>query len=123
MDVKESMLHFRLESVSESLKRARLAFLVSTIVSVAVIIVVWNAYLSWDRVHVLREQWATNEITREAQKQLISGWVKNRIISLPLLGIRIGVSDAAPLASFSLLIINIWYFYCVRRDNRLNGRQ
>lgn len=123
MDVKESMLHFRLESVSESLKRARLAFLVSTIVSVAVIIVVWNAYLSWDRVHVLREQWATNEITREAQKQLISGWVKNRIISLPLLGIRIGVSDAAPLASFSLLIINIWYFYCARRDNRLNGRQ
>lgn len=122
MELKESMYAIRIASAHDALKRSRLAFFVATVVSLAVLFATWNVYLSWYRGHAMEDQWSkTSEVTAEAQKTLVQEWVKSGTISVALLGIRVGVSDAAPLASFSLLITVIWFFYTVRRENHTIG--
>ncbi|HEY0545181.1 MAG TPA: hypothetical protein VGC91_07275 [Pyrinomonadaceae bacterium] len=61
------------------------------------------------------------EVTDHAQKELISEWVRNRTITIGLLGIRVSVDDLPVLGSLSLGIISIWLFYSVRRENRAIG--
>lgn len=111
----------RIQAAEDSLKRSRLAFFTTTVVSLAVLFAGWNAYVSWYRGFVTHDKFSDNPVTAHAQKELISEWVKSHTISVALLGIRVGVSDAAPLASFTLLITTIWFFYCVRRENHSIG--
>ncbi len=60
-------------------------------------------------------------VTDYAQQQLVAEWVKNRIITVSLLGIRISVDDLPVIGSLSLVIISIWFFYSARRENRAIG--
>jgi len=57
-------------------------------------------------------------VTDHAQREVVAEWVKNRTITVGLLGIRVSVDDLPVLGSLSLGIISIWLFYCVRRENR-----
>ena len=57
-------------------------------------------------------------VTDFAQQRLADEWIKNRIITVGLLGIRVSVDDLPVLGSLSLWIITIWLFYSVRRENR-----
>lgn len=52
------------------------------------------------------------------QEQAISEWIKNRTVSIGLLGIRIDATDFAVVGSFSLVVITVWFFFSVRRENR-----
>jgi len=61
------------------------------------------------------------QVTDYAQQQLVSEWVKNHIITVGLLGIRVSVNDLPVLGSMSLFIISIWFYYSVRRENRAIG--
>ena len=60
-------------------------------------------------------------VTDYAQQQLAAEWIKNQIITVSLLGIRISVNDLPVIGSLSLLIICIWFFYSARRENRAIG--
>ena len=120
MENRQEMFEIRIEAARDALKRSRLVFFVATVVSLAVLFAAWNAYLSWYRGAAMRD-FSDNWVTRQVQQELLSEWVKSRTISVALLGIRVGISDAAPLASFSLLITSIWFFYSVRRSNHAIG--
>jgi hypothetical protein len=122
-ELKQVTLQLRLEAVKEANKRARFAFLASTIASLAVLITVWNAYGSYYRFLPFLSDgaFASSEVTQWAQRELLSEWVKNQTISVGFLGIRVGVFDAALLGSISIFVISIWFFYSLRRANRTIG--
>jgi hypothetical protein len=40
-------------------------------------------------------------------------------MSVPLLGMKVGVDDLSVFGSTALLVIAIWQFYCVRRENHV----
>lgn len=122
MEMKQPMFSIRIESARESIKRARLIFFISTVISLSVLFTVWNAYLSWYRGLALEHHsWSANPVTEHLQKELLSEWVKSRIISIAIFGIRVGVSDAAPLSSISLFVTSVWFFYSLRRSNHVIG--
>jgi hypothetical protein len=57
----------------------------------------------------------------EAQKQVVAEWVKNQTITTGLIGVRIGISDAAVIGALSLFVITIWLYFTLRRANRTIG--
>jgi hypothetical protein len=112
----------RLEATHESQKRTRLALFVSIIISLSLITVCWNAYLSWYRGFLLHDSFSPNPVTEFAQKQLIADWIRSREVSVPLLGIYVAVSDASILGSLSMLIVSVWFWFCARQENQTIGR-
>jgi|GEM_PF-2316912 len=116
-------LTFRIDAVAEAQKRSRAAFLASTIVSVVIIIAIWNAYWSWYRGIVLAmgTKFSESQVTSEAQRSLLNEWVRSRMISIPILGIEAGVGDGAVIGSLSLYIICIWVLLSMRRENHIIG--
>jgi hypothetical protein len=52
------------------------------------------------------------------RNKLVEDWVTSQTISVNLLGIRLTTFDLAILGSVSLIIIMIWHFFVVRRENR-----
>lgn len=119
--LKLTALQMRIEAAREAVKRGRLAFLVATILSLSVIVSLYNSYLSWYRGFALQTNFASNEVTRQAQIFLLDEWVKNQTIAIQPLGMRVGTSDVAFLGSASLFICSLWFFFCVRRQNHVIG--
>jgi len=136
------VLRARVDAAAQAQKRSRAAFLASTIMSVAILIAMWNSYGSWYRGFLFKapsdetntpqaasqdpmktntNQEAQRAITREARKTLIDEWIKNREITMPILGIKAGVGDGAVVGSVSLYIICIWVLLSMRRENHIIG--
>jgi hypothetical protein len=121
METRRLDIEMRLAAARAGQKRSRFAFLISTVVSLAVLISAWNAYFSWYRTFALMPAWAANQVTSELQKNLLAEWVKSRVIDISLLGIHVGPSDVPLLGSIGLCIISIWLFFSVRRENHIVG--
>lgn len=133
-DEKEWLLDSRLQGINESQRRSRISFLALTIASTALVVATWNSYLSWYRGFAMKPAWPasnvvvngkdtlmTNPVVAKANELLISEWVKSQSINIAPLGIHIGISDAAILGSFAILVIMVWFYYCQRRENHLIG--
>ncbi|SRR6266404_1545864 len=120
-DIQTLTLQLRLEGVREANKRARFALGAAIIASLAILTAVWNAYGSWNRFVPLVPQFATSEVTRLAQEELLKEWVKNQTVSVDILGIRVSIFDGALLGSIGLFVISLWLFFSVRRANRAIG--
>jgi hypothetical protein len=59
-----------------------------------------------------------DSIIEFGKRNLAGEWYKGRYIQVGLLGIHVTVGDFPVLATFSLLIIMLWFFYSSRRENR-----
>ncbi|MDQ3816574.1 MAG: hypothetical protein M3362_02645 [Acidobacteriota bacterium] len=139
--LRDLTLQLRLEAAKEAQKRARGVFLVSTIVSLVIIIATWNASFSWIRNFVIEKpDWAkppaispnpTDSIpprytgtlapTAEAQRQLVIDWVRSQTITITPLGINLSVSDLSVLGSLSLFFVSVWFYFSLKRENRVIG--
>jgi hypothetical protein len=134
--LREKTIELRIEAAQEAQRRSRIAFSAATIVSLAMIIAGWNAYFSWNR--DIAFAYAQLPPTGEGrvdktgfrieqtgahvlQREVISEWVKSRMVTVGLLGIRVGIDDAPQLGALALLVINIWFFYTVRGENYTIG--
>jgi hypothetical protein len=115
------IFQFRLEATRDAQKMSRIAFLVSTIVSLAIFITTWNAYFSWNVHFPLQEKWHESQVTEEVQRQIIKEWVESSFISVPILGIKVGIFDGSVFGSIALLIISVWFFLSIRRENHVIG--
>ncbi len=137
------VLRARIDAAAQAQKRSRAAFLASTIMSVAILIAMWNAYGSWYRSFLFKvasdetntpkvdasqniqktdtRQEAQKAITQEARKTLIDEWIRNREIILPILGIKAGIGDGAVVGSVSIYIVCIWVLLSMRRENHIIG--
>jgi hypothetical protein len=134
-DIEKETIKLRLEGVRQAIARSRFTLLVSIIASVAILVTVWNArmspdagfarqpYWSYDKVFnpELQKREKITEVTDQVQQQIVSEWVKNQIVSVGLLGIRISVADFSILGSLSLLITSLWLFISFRSENLAIG--
>jgi hypothetical protein len=142
-DIELETIKLRLEGARQAIARSRYTFLVSIIACVAILVTVWNAYMSPDSEFALQPHWShdkqfspdmqkerladleqrhipadkVTEVTDHVQQEIVSEWVKNQVISVGLLGIRISVGDFSVLGSLSLLIASIWFFFSIRAEN------
>jgi hypothetical protein len=144
-------IQLRLEGIRHAITRARFTLLVSVIASIAIIVTVWNAYLSDISHFATQPYWSQDPnftkkiqeqrrkeiteatiagendiktatpVTDYVQQQIVSEWVKNQVISISLLGIRVSAGDLSVIGSISLFIISIWLFSSMRRENRAIG--
>ena len=121
MNIDTEDIKLRIEAIQDAIKRSRLALIVVVIVSASVFLAVWNAYFSWYRSFATRSNFDTNRVTRYAQTELVRGWVDSNIVSVSLLGIRIGVSDLAVIGSLALAVAAACFFYTARKENHLIG--
>jgi hypothetical protein len=115
-------LETRIEGVKEATQRSRFIFIIITIISSAIIITLWNSTLSWDSwmAGLPKESPKSPSMQRiEFNKdEIIKEWVKNQVISVGLLGIRISGTDLAVVGSGSLIVAMTWFFFSIRRENR-----
>lgn len=142
-EIELETIKLRFDGVRQAIARSRFTFLVSIIASVAILVTVWNARMSPDSGFARQPYWSydrrfnpelqkaiaqrqispekVTEVTDQVQQQVVSEWVKNQIVSVGLLGIRISVADFAVLGSLSLLIASTWFFFSVRSENLTVG--
>jgi hypothetical protein len=118
MDTKSMTLPIRIECVREVLRRTRITFFISTVMSLSLFLASFNAHLSWyHRWPIQHKTWSKegDVVTQKLQEEVYSEWAKSRFISISPLGIQVGSRDAVPLGALTLLIISAWSFGCVRR--------
>lgn len=144
-------IQLRLEGIRQAITRARYTFLASIVASIAILITAWNAYLSDINHLATQHYWSQDSrftkdiqeqrrqaivaatiigendiktatpVTDYVQQQIVAEWVKNQVISVSLLGIRVSAGDLATIGSLSLFIISVWLFSSMRRENRAIG--
>ena len=95
----------RIAAARDAQNRTRLAFLVATIVAVAIGISEFNSSFSWYLWFAQENGFAENQITREVQKDLLQEFVKGNRMTISLLGVNFGMSDAAVIGSIALAIM------------------
>jgi len=138
----EENIHWstRLACAHDTQSRTRLAFIAITIISIAIIVAEFNSYFSWyvqfltggsnfplpitdcdthQNIDGCTFPQHINNAAAEAQKALIDEWIKSNRVTVSLLGVNFGMSDAAILGSISLFILSLWFFACIRRENHL----
>jgi hypothetical protein len=112
----------RIAAARDGQIRTRFAFLASTVISVALLIAVFNFEFSWIRSFAKDTEWSGTDIQEEVQKDLIKNWIDTGRLNISLLGVAVGGSDASLVGSVALYILTTWFFYCIRRENHLIGR-
>ncbi len=130
--MKTPEIQFRMEAIAEAQRRSRIAFVAGLMVSLAVIFGVYNSYFSWYRDFAFKKQFEGsgfittdskgtqvigNPVIEELQRALLKEWVSSRVVSIPLLGIKAGISDGAVLGILGLAVTSIWLFYTIRSEN------
>jgi hypothetical protein len=117
MNFEERMVELRLEGAKEAQKRSRLALLVLSIGSVAILISEFNLCYSWDRGFAENIEFPKNkEIATELRKHELAEWVKRQNVSISLLGISVGADDIPILGPMTLFLVVVWYLFCLRRE-------
>ncbi len=124
-DLKLTTINVRLDGIKQAFARSRIAFLVSTIISLSIMFGIWNRYFAWDRDYAVEERdWKKFEevpVTKYLREQVLNQWMQNQQITASLFGIRVSASDATFLASSALIVTMIWFFWCTRRENHSIG--
>jgi hypothetical protein len=128
-DVARKSLELRLEAARAAQERTRLAFFVVTIISLAMVTAGWNAYLSFyrDAAYEFRDlpqehtdasgKLHNEQGVRTLQREVLSAWVRSRMVNIALLGISVGTDDATTLGAAALLVALVWFYLAVRREN------
>lgn len=109
------VLKYRIEGIRESAKRARLAFLASTIASLCIFIAEYNAYLSWYFWRISQP----GAVDPQRFDKLLDLYVQNPVINISLLGIRIGEGDLVVLGSLTLFAFSVWLYFSMKTYNDL----
>jgi hypothetical protein len=145
-DIELETIKLRLDGVKLAIGRCRFAFVVTMIASIAIIATVWNAHMSSDSWFARQAYWSQDkqftaemqkqrsdsvtaarkaplppekitDVTDQVQREILSEWVKNQVISVGLLGIRVSVEDFSILGSMGLLVTTLFMFYSIRNEN------
>jgi hypothetical protein len=112
----------RLEATRDATSRSRFALLATTVASVSFLVTEFNAYISWNRDFVLSPKLADNNSpTGFAQRRLLDDWVSSSSMNVSLFGIHVNAADLTILGGVALMFLTLWFYYAMRRENRLVG--
>ena len=98
----QKALDVRIEATRSAQERTRRSFFASTVISLVIITAGWNAYFSFYREFAFAfPSLEGGEGTKTLQKEMLSEWVRSRMINISILGIRVGVDDAPTLGAIA----------------------
>ncbi len=129
MDPNDKCLELRLEAIRTAQDRSRYALLAATIASLALLTAGWNAYFGWYRQFALEMEEGLEEarksgkavaespVAEKLRTELYNEWVRSRMISVSVLGLRVGVDDATTVGAVAMWIILYWFELCMRREH------
>jgi len=117
MNTSEINIQARLDLIKSAQRRSSYSYLAMVIISAAFLIVLYNAYLSWDRTFAFNENFKGSVVTKVLQRNMLNNWTSNQVVSIDLLGIRIGVADFTVLGGAGLMIISMWFLLNIKREN------
>lgn len=117
------IVKLRLDAVRDASKRCRWLLAAITFAAMIQIAAIWNMYFSWTRNFALEPKLIAKSgtIERVLQERLLQSWVESTYLSVPILGIRISVSDASVVGSTAMIILAVWFYYAIRRENHVIG--
>ena len=104
-------------AASQAIDRSRYVFIVLNIAGVCIIAALFNAILPWIR-HVIPRIAKLNPAPPELNMLRKTLTEDLTVITAPLLGIKFSVFDLSLIGTTALLVIAIWQYYCVRRENQ-----
>jgi hypothetical protein len=118
-------LEIQLEGLHDAAKRGRWVFALAVGASLVIIGGAWNQYFSW--LSGIAARAAQQEFpkadelswTAYMKQEQVKGWVDSMFIKVPVLGLNTSVADNAVLGTGALLVITVWLFMCLRRENHL----
>jgi hypothetical protein len=118
----------RLDGAQEAQRQTRFTLGMMAMVSMMMLILSYNAYLSFDsrwilaRVHeTLPALDKTTSVAGALTHYALQDWAASRNATVDLLGIRVSVDDAAILGTVSLFIFSLWLMLVARRENHTIG--
>lgn len=109
----EKKLAALLEAASIAIKRARYVFIIINVSAILIFSAEFNALVPWMRWPIRRE--STDPKIREVLLNVFHRELE--VVSVPLLGIKFSASDLTVIGSPAMMILAIWFYYCVRREN------
>ncbi|HWS89473.1 MAG TPA: hypothetical protein VN282_21045 [Pyrinomonadaceae bacterium] len=128
----------RLEGVKVAQAQTRLTLGTMAVISVMMLIVSYNAYLSYDYYWVVKRNCpkdftgdteaggngAVNELKsriNNLSEHAMREWATSRTVMISLLGIRVSVDDVSVLGTAVLFFLSLWLFLVARRENHTIG--
>jgi hypothetical protein len=123
----------RLEGAKAIQTQTRLTLGTMTVIAMMMLIVSYNAYLSFDSEWAFaeaghRREATTTNGTHEDTKvpdilldAALKDWVASQSVTIALLGIRVSVDDAPVLGTAALLVVSFWLVLLARRENHTIG--
>ena len=120
----------RLQGAQEAQRQTRFTLGMMTLISMMMLILSYNAYLSFDSrwITLLAEDGRTFEHLEQNVPvedllihQALQDWASARNATIELLGIRVSVDDAPILGTISLFVFALWLVLVTRRENHTIG--
>ena len=124
----------RLEASREAQRQTRFTLGILAVISMMMVILAYNAYLSYDSRWILAQRakkgWTIRTIDSSDNAdtvpdvlvlQALQDWAESRIATIDLLGIRVSVDDAPVLGTISLFVVSLWLLLVTRRENHTVG--
>jgi len=123
----------RLEGAKEAQRQTRFTLAMMAVVSMMMLILTYNAYLSFDSQWVLeleRARGVPNALASADDAKTVPDilthtalhdWAESRSAEIALLGIRVSVDDAPILGTVSLFLFSLWLILVTRRENNTVG--
>lgn len=111
----------RIKLIGEASARTRYAFAATTLACSLIIASVASSYLTWMHSFALKASLQTDpakaEVTDILKKKLLEEWVASQFITVPILGLRVSVSEVSIFGPFTIVVLLIWYYYSQRRES------
>jgi hypothetical protein len=119
----------RLEGAKGVQAQTRFTLGTMTLLAMMMLIVTYNAYLSFDSEWAFAEAAARRETKTKEDTSVpdmladaaLKDWVSSQSVTIALLGIRVSVDDAPVLGTSALMVLSFWLLLLVRRENHTIG--
>ena len=121
----------RLEGAREAQRQTRFTLGMMAVISMMMLILSYNAYLSFDSKWILSRALQRDSPIVSADRaetvadlltnQAIQDWASSRNATIELLGIRVSVDDVPVLGTISLFVFSLWLLLVTRRENHTVG--
>ena len=124
----------RLEASREAQRQTRFTLGILAVISMMMVILAYNAYLSYDskwilahakdrdgKIRTIDSQDKADTVPDVLTLQALQDWAESRSATIDLLGIRVSVDDAPVLGTISLFVVSLWLLLVTRRENHTVG--
>ena len=118
----------RLDGAREAQRQTRFTLGMMALISMMMLILSYNAYLSYDLGWLLARTKngiapldSATTVEDILTHQALEDWAGARNATIELLGIRVSVDDLPVLGTISLFVVSLWLLLVTRRENHTVG--